>query len=102
MRLLGKKLLSIEDNKLTLNVVKTPKMIRPTIATNSPMLSKALFSVLNKNELFFELPYVLFIGCFILYFLILIVSIILSRTEPKLNKNAINCFSYNSGIEVLI
>jgi hypothetical protein len=47
-------LISTEDNKLTLNVVKKPKRTRNATEAKSPMLSTALFSMLNKNELFFE------------------------------------------------
>ncbi len=55
-----------EDSELTLNAVKKPKIIKATIATRSPKLSTALFSMLNRKKLFFELPIELFNGCFIL------------------------------------
>jgi hypothetical protein len=48
-------LTSTEDNELTLYVVQKPKRTIKIIAKINPMLSTALFSMLNKKELFFDL-----------------------------------------------
>jgi hypothetical protein len=81
--LFGKILISTDDNELTLKVVKKANKTTETIAMKSPMLSTALFSVLNKKELFLLRKFLLFFGCFILYWFILMVRIILRRTDPE-------------------
>ena len=96
---MGYKLISIEDKELTLNVVKNPKRTRITTETESPILSKALFSMLNKKELFLEWPILFCNGCFSLYCLIWMVRIMLRRTEPEWNLKKIT--SYKITLQVI-